>query len=31
MLYRTRLNASIDYVSFLQQQGLTFRGHDEFC
>ena len=29
MIYRTRLNASIDCVRFLQQQGLAFRGHDE--
>jgi hypothetical protein len=29
MLYRTCLNASVDYVRFLQQQGLAFRGHDE--
>ena len=26
--YRLHLNASIDYVKFLQQ-GLAFRGHDE--
>jgi hypothetical protein len=29
MLYRTRLNASVDCVRFLQKQGLAFRGHDE--
>ncbi|XP_020674075.2 zinc finger MYM-type protein 1-like [Dendrobium catenatum] len=27
--YRTRLNASVDCVRFLLQQGLAFRGHDE--
>ena len=27
--YRTRLNASVDCIRFLQQQGLAFRGHDE--
>jgi hypothetical protein len=29
MEYRTRLNASVDCIRFLQQQGLAFRGHDE--
>jgi hypothetical protein len=29
MDYRTRLNASVDCIRFLQQQGLAFRGHDE--
>ncbi|XP_059441556.1 uncharacterized protein LOC132173901 [Corylus avellana] len=29
MIYRTRLNASVDCIRFLQQQGLAFRGHDE--
>jgi hypothetical protein len=29
MLYRTRLNASVDCVCFLQQQELAFRGHNE--
>jgi hypothetical protein len=29
MLYRTRLNASVDCVCFLQQQGLAFHGRDE--
>jgi hypothetical protein len=27
--YRTRLNASVDCIRFLQQQGLAFCGHDE--
>ena len=27
--YRTHLNASVDCICFLQQQGLAFRGHDE--
>ena len=27
--YRTRLNASVDCICFLQRQGLAFRGHDE--
>jgi hypothetical protein len=27
--YRTRLNASVDCIRFLQQQGLAFRDHDE--
>ncbi|XP_077252690.1 uncharacterized protein LOC143892109 [Tasmannia lanceolata] len=27
--YRIRLNAPVDYVRFLQQQGLPFRGRDE--
>jgi hypothetical protein len=29
MEYRTRLNALIDCIRFLQQHGLAFRGHDE--
>jgi hypothetical protein len=29
MDYRTRLNASIDCIRFLQQQGLAFCGHNE--
>ena len=29
MVYKTHLNASVDCVRFLQQQGLAFRGHDE--
>jgi hypothetical protein len=29
IIYKTRLNASVDCVRFLQQQGLAFRGHDE--
>jgi hypothetical protein len=29
MKYRTRLNASVDCIRFLLQQGLAFRGHDE--
>ncbi|XP_030969886.1 uncharacterized protein LOC115990174 [Quercus lobata] len=28
--YRTRLNASLDCICFLQRQGLAFHGHDEF-
>ncbi|KAK9990963.1 hypothetical protein SO802_025948 [Lithocarpus litseifolius] len=27
--YQTRFNASVDYICFLQRQGLAFRGHDE--
>ena len=27
--YQTRLNASVDCIFFLQQQGLAFHGHDE--
>jgi hypothetical protein len=27
--YRTRLNASVDYIRFLQQQRLAFRDHDK--
>ena len=27
--YRIRLKASVDYVRFLLQEGLAFRGHDE--
>jgi hypothetical protein len=27
--YRTRLNASVDCIHFLQQHGLAFCGHDE--
>ena len=29
IVYKIRLNASVDCVRFLQQQGLTFRGLDE--
>jgi acyl-coenzyme A synthetase/AMP-(fatty) acid ligase len=29
MEYRTHLNASVNCIRFLQQQGLAFRGHDE--
>jgi len=29
MKYRTRLNASVDCIRILHQQGLAFRGHDE--
>ncbi|GMP95388.1 hypothetical protein CsSME_00044462 [Camellia sinensis var. sinensis] len=27
--YRTRLNATVDYIRFLLRRGLAFRGHDE--
>jgi hypothetical protein len=27
--YKTRLNASVDCIHFLKQQGLAFCGHDE--
>jgi hypothetical protein len=29
IVYKTRLNASVDCIRFLQQQGLAFRSHDE--
>jgi hypothetical protein len=29
IVYKTRLNASIDCIHFLQQHGLAFHGHDE--
>jgi hypothetical protein len=29
IVYKTRLNASVDCVCFLQQQGLAFHSHDE--
>jgi hypothetical protein len=29
MKFGTRLNASVDCIHFLQQQGFTFHGHDE--
>ena len=28
--YKTRLNANVDCIRFLLNQGVAFRGHDEF-